>query len=228
MKVKEKILLDNKGLCKHGPVNIVILGDSISQGAIIDDCDYESVYWNRLKKKLNTLNNQIPVNMICSAIGGTTASFALKRLENGVFNHNPDLVIVCFGLNDVNGNREEYLDSLKTIFIECIRRNVNIIFMTPNMLNTYVADDTAEKFLEYAKVTADYQNSGRMDDYIYSAVNLAKEIGATVCDCYSEWKKLSETENTTLLLANRINHPVKEMHRLFADKLYETIMEEGK
>lgn len=43
MKVKEKIFFDNKGLSEHGPVNIVILGDSVSQGSIIDNCDYESI-----------------------------------------------------------------------------------------------------------------------------------------------------------------------------------------
>ena len=228
MKAKEKIFLDHKGFCENGPVNIVILGDSVSQGSIIDNCDYESVYWNRLKKKLNALNDQIPVNMICSAIGGTTAYFALKRLENCVFNHNPDLIIVCFGLNDVNGSKEEYLTSLKTIFEESIKRNLDVIFMTPNMLNTYVAEDTAENLKGYAQVTAEIQNSGRMDDYIFSAIALASEMGASVCDCYSEWKKLSEKEDTTILLANRINHPIREMHQLFADKLYETIMKEGK
>ena len=63
-----------------------------------------------------------------------------------------------------------------------------------------------------------------MDDYIFSAVRLAEEMGIQVCDCYSEWKKLSETEDTTLLLANRINHPVTEMHELFAEKLYDIII----
>ncbi len=224
MNVKEKLLLEHEDFCEKGPVNIVILGDSVSQGAVIENNDYENVYWNRLKKKLNAFRDTIPVNMINSAIGGTTASFALKRLEKGVFAHSPDLVIVCFGLNDVNGEKAEYLNSLKEIFSQCIQNCVDTIFMTPNMLNTYVADDTAEKFLNYAKVTAEIQTSGRMDDYIYSAIDLANEIGITVCDCYSEWKNLSEAEDTTLLLANRINHPVTEMHKLFADKLYDIII----
>lgn len=228
MNIREKILLGNKALCENGPINIVILGDSVSQGALINNCDYESVYWNRLKKMLNTVNSEIPVNMICSAIAGTTASFALKRLQKGVFDHSPDLVIVCFGLNDVNGEKTEYLDSLKVIFSRCKDEKTDVVFMTPNMLNTYVADDTMENFREYAKATAEYQNSGRMDDYIYSAVKLAEEMEVTVCDCYSQWKKLSESEDTTLLLENRINHPTREMHQLFADKLYKTIMEEGK
>jgi len=51
-------------------------------------------------------------------------------------------------------------------------------------------------------------------------------MGITVADCYSEWKKLSETEDTTLLLANRINHPITKMHSLFADMLYDIIVGE--
>jgi hypothetical protein len=47
-----------------------------------------------------------------------------------------------------------------------------------------------------------------------------------VCDCYSRWKILSETEDTTMLLVNRINHPKAEMHKLFADMLFETIFED--
>lgn len=226
MNVREKLKLDHKGFCEHGPVNIVILGDSVSQGSIIHNVDYENVYWNRVKKKLNLINDQIPVNMINSAIGGTTAEFALKRLDNGVFNHNPDLIIVCFGLNDVNGKKEDFLNALKTIFNQCQEHKTDVIFMTPNMLNTYVADDTQEDLKGYAEVTAEYQNSGRMDDYIYSAIRLAEEIGVTVCDCYSEWKNISETEDITMLLANRINHPTPDMHGLFAKKLYKTIMKE--
>ena len=95
--------------------------------------------------------------------------------------------------------------------------------MTPNMLNTYVAEDTAKVHYDYAGVTAGYQNSGRMDTYMSEAVKLAKDMGVKVCDCYSEWKKLSETQDTTMLLANRINHPKAEMHELFAQMLFDTI-----
>ena len=98
--------------------------------------------------------------------------------------------------------------------------------MTPNMLNTYVADDTLEKYREYAAVTAQYQNSGRMDDYIYSAKKLAEDMNITVCDCYSKWKELSKTEDTTMLLANRINHPNEKMHELFAEELFKVIFGE--
>lgn len=224
MRVKDKIVLDNAGLCTHGPINIVILGDSVSHGVVNGYNDYENVYWNRLKKKLNAYRDYIPVNMINSAIDGTTAKFALERLDKQVFAYTPDLVIVCFGLNDVNGTIDEYIDSLKVIFERCQNDGCDVIFMTPNMLNTYVPEDTPKQYWDYAFVTADMQNSGKMDQYIYSAVDLAKRMNVTVCDCYSEWKKLSENKDTTMLLANRINHPIPEMHELFAEALYKIII----
>ena len=226
MKIREKIELDVKGLEKYGPLNIVIFGDSVSHGFFLDGPEYENVYWNILRKKLNAFRDYVPVNMICTAIGGTTASASVSRLEKQVLNHDPDAVIVCFGLNDVNGSLENYIGSLRIIFDRCLKEGCEVIFMTPNMLNTRVAEDTPPQWLEYAHKTAEMQNSGRMDTYIFEAVRLANEMGVTVCDCYSKWKKLSETQDVTMLLANRINHPNAEMHHLFADSLYELIMKD--
>lgn len=224
MKIKDKIMLDQQGLYEHGPINIVIFGDSVSHGAVNGYIDYENVYWNLLKKKLNQLRDYIPVNMINASIGGTTAKQSLERLERQALIHAPDLVIVCFGLNDVNGSLEDYLSSLKEIFQKCIEAGCDVIFMTPNMLNTYVADDTPKEHYDYSIKTAEIQNSGKMDEYIYDAIKLAKDAGVIVCDCYSKWKELSKTQDITMLLANRINHPIPEMHQLFADSLYDIII----
>ena len=110
---------------------------------------------------------------------------------------------------------------------KCINSGADVIFMTPNMLNTSVAEDTPQKHFEYAKKTAQMQNEGRMDLFMDSAVRLATEMGVKVCDCYEKWKRLSETQDITYLLANRINHPTKEMHELFAESLFETIFEDS-
>lgn len=228
MNIKAKLFLDKTGLEKNGPINIVIFGDSVSHGAVNGYIDYENVYWNILKKKLNKLRDYIPVNMINVSIGGICAHESLDRLESQALNHSPDLMIVCFGLNDVNGTLETYLNSLKVIFEKSLAANSEVIFMTPNMLNTYVADDTDENLRNYAAVTAEIQNNGKMDTFIYSAIELANSMGVLVCDCYSKWKELSKTNDITMLLANRINHPTSEMHNLFADSLYEIIIGEEK
>ena len=140
-------------------------------------------------------------------------------------NHNPDLIIICFGLNDVNGSLEDYLNSLRIIFEACRGEERDVVFMTPNMLNTRVAEDTEEKYMQYAAVTADYQNGGRMDLYMQKACELAQDLEITVCDCYSVWKEISKTEDVTDLLANRINHPTREMHELFAQSLFDILFD---
>ena len=227
MKIREKLALDRAGLTEHGPINIVIFGDSVSHGAFNGYIDFESVYWNLLRKRLNATRAYIPVNMICAAIGGTTASASLPRLGGQVLSHRPDLVIVCFGLNDVNGEKQTYLSALREIFSRILESGSEAVFLTPNMLNTRVADDTPREHLDYAYKTAEMQNSGRMDDYIDGARAVCRELGVPICDCYATWKRLAETEDTTLLLANRINHPTPEMHALFADALFELLMDEG-
>lgn len=223
MKLKEKIYMNKEGLIKNGPISIVILGDSISHGSFLDNIDFEAAYWNLLRKKIIGIKNYVPVNIINSAIGGITAGTALDFVESRAAVYSPDLIIVCFGLNDVNGTLERYLSALSEIFKKCMASGAEVIFMTPNMLNTYVAEDTPEKYREYAAITAEYQNSGRMDKYIYSAKKLAEDMNVTVCDCYSKWKELSKTQDTTQLLINRINHPNEKMHEMFADELFKTI-----
>ena len=226
MRIKEKILMNKEGLEKHGPITIVAFGDSVTHGALGNgEINYETVYWNLLRKKILSVRNYVPVNVINAGIGGITAPQSVERLDRQVLTHLPDLVIVCFGLNDVNKPLEDYLSALRTIFGKTAASGAEVIFMTPNMLNTYVDEETAPKHLNYAAITAEYQNSGRMDRYMNAAIQLAREMNITVCDCYGEWKKLSQTQDTTKLLANRINHPTSEMHQLFADMLFATLFE---
>lgn len=228
MNIKEKMYLECADLEWAGPINIVVFGDSVTHGALgKDEYNYETVYWNRLRNKILDIRNHIPVNVINAGIGGTTASLSVKRIDSQVLNHNPDLIIICFGLNDVNEELETYLSALHIIFDKCKASGADVIFMTPNMMNTYVAEDTDPELLEYAVITAEYQNSGKMDLYMASAIKLAEEMNVTVCDCYAEWKKLSEKEDVTKLLVNRVNHPTKEMHELFANRLFEVVFSEN-
>ena len=226
MKIKDKLSMDMQGLIENGPITIVAFGDSVTHGALLNEINYETVYWNLLRKKILSVRNYVPVNVINAGIGGITASNSLERMDKQVLAHNPDLVIVCFGLNDINGELDTYLSALGTIFGKCKSSGADVIFMTPNMLNTYVANGTEEQLLNYAAVTAEYQNNGKMDLYIKSAVELAKKMDIDVCDCYSIWKELSKTQDTTQLLINKINHPIPEMHKLFADELFKIILKD--
>ena len=111
MNIREKIWLGCEGLYTHGAINIVVLGDSVSHGEMNGYFDQEAAYGNRLRHRLNKLRGYMPINLINAAISGATAKRSIDRLERDVLSHHPDLIVICFGLNDVNGTLEDYIDS---------------------------------------------------------------------------------------------------------------------
>lgn len=221
------------------PVTIAFLGDSVTQGCFetfkgyrgeLDGInDYEAVYHSQLKKMLNYVFSEVPINIINAGIGGNNAQQGYDRIERDVLAYSPDLAVVCFGLNDACGgmeNLDRYVSALEGIFKKLKERDIETVFMTPNMLNTYLSPLTApESLVDFAKHTAQIQNNGVMDAYMAAAGELCANEGVLVCDCYAKWKRMHEAgADTTKLLCNHINHPSREMHKLFAASLFEMIV----
>ncbi len=229
MKLINKIAENNRDNLNNPPVTIAFLGDSVTQGCFRTHTDGKAVYHNRLKEKLHFLYPNANINMINAGIAGTMADFGLQRIERDVLSKNPDLCVVCFGLNDINNLEKEmhvYTDSLEKIFQILKENNCEVIFMTPNMLNTESAEHTPEKWKEYSYTTAKWQKEGLMDTYMEAGIMTACKCDVTVCDCYSKWKRLNECGvDTNRLLSNGINHPLREMHDLFANMLLEVLLQ---
>ncbi len=225
MQIIHKISASNQNTILNPPVTLAFLGDSVTQGFFWLYPDAENVYHNRLKKKLLYLYPNAMINVINAGINGTSALQALPRLDRDVLKHNPDLCVVCFGLNDVTGREEGmdlYINSLKEIFERLQAAGSEIIFMTPNMYNTRAVDYTPDCYKEYSRVSCELQNEGFMDMYMEAAKKLAAEYKVPVCDCYAKWKRLAECGvDTTMLLSNGINHPREDMHDMFANALLE-------
>ena len=169
------------------------------------------------------------INIINAGIRGTAASFGVERLHRDVISKSPDLCVVCFGLNDVSGlekGLQLYIDSLSAIFEKLKAFGCEVIFMTPNMINTYVNPNVLERYIEFSGKSMKWQNDGMMDKYMETAIAVAKKYDVPVCDVYSKWKKLHDHGvDTDLLLAEGVNHPIREMHELFASSLLDTMME---
>ena len=229
----------SKNLRENKIPTIVFFGDSVTQGCFElykkSDTEYETefrshyAYHTYLKQLLATLFPNVPVNMINAGISGDNTIGAVKRLERDVLSYNPDLTVVCFGLNDVWGGAnglELYADNLRTIFKRLKENGSEVIFMTANMMNTYVSYRLEEKeFIDTAYNTMKEQNNGTLDMYFNKAKEIASEQDVVVCDVYAKWKRMNELGvDTTELLANHINHPTKEMNWLFANSLLETMM----
>lgn len=217
---------------------IAFFGDSITQGCFeliprkeggFDNVhDRENVYHTRLVRLLAKQYPTVPINVVNAGVAGTTASFGVERIKRDVLSKNPDLTVVCFGLNDCGKEEaglEEYVSSLSNIFDRLKDAGSEIIFMTQNMMCTQVSANIDPMFLKLANLLSVRQNRGVVDMYFEAAKKICLEKEIPVCDVYANWKALYEQgEDVTELLSNKLNHPTREMHQLFADSLYELMM----
>lgn len=227
MKIIEKIIAKRDHSTENAAPCIVFFGDSVTQGIMHLNFDLDAVYHHQVYEILKVLFPDTNIDILNAGIGGTTAEFGLTRLERDVLSKNPDLCVVAFGLNDCHegeNSLEIYLDSLKKIFTALQEKGIEVIFMTPNMMNTKITKNVPEIWEEFSHVSMKRMTSGFFDNCMEAAVALAKECNVPVCDCYSKWKLLHKNGvDTSLLLANGINHPIPEMHKLFAYSIVETM-----
>ncbi len=239
MEFLSKVSKRNANLLATRQITAAFLGDSVTHGCFetfmagenrIDSVfDYENVYHARFAKLIHALFPAVPLNILNAGIGGDNAPSGLKRLERDVLACSPDLVVVCYGLNDVHRGAAqigEYADAVTGIVQRLKKEKIETIFMTPNMMNTAISPHMSDGFLiEIAKKCAAMQNEGVLDAYIDRARSICGKEGVPVCDCYKKWKMLAHHGvNVTELLANHINHPVREMHALFAQSLLDTVL----
>lgn len=212
-------------------MKIAFFGDSITEGcfelfdnhagSIENVRDSRSAYPILLIEKLRKSHPDTEIEMINAGVAGNSSADGLKRISEDVINKKPDVAVVCFGLNDAGQRKlDEYKNNLSEIFKRLNEACIKVIFMTPNMVNTYVHHLNLPVLYKIAKNCAECQNDGTMDAFMDAACECAKAYNVQVCDVYAIWKQMSKYGiNTTELLANYINHPIRPMHKLFADAL---------
>ena len=239
MKITE--LLKNKELDRRSckPITIAFIGDSVTQGcfecymktetALETVFDYNNAYSTRVGEILHILYPSAQVNIINSGISGDNAPGGLARLERDVLAYDPDLCIVSFGLNDsVNGKEglENYTSALEGMFSALKDRGCETIFLTENVMCTTTSPHLKEeKFISLSKAFSEVQNSGILHEYFDAAKSVCSKYGVVVCDLHTVWEKLiSAGVNTTELLSNKLNHPIREIHYYMAMKIVETIL----
>lgn len=239
MKFIEKLANKQNNLYGAPPATIAFLGDSVTQGcfeiyesgqAIDTVFENKNAYSTRVNEILHMLFPKAHVNVINCGISGDNAPNGLSRLERDVFPFHPDLVVVSYGLND-SGRGEaglaDYANALDGIFKRVTESGAECIFMTANAMNTNVSCHiTSERFRRLAEGTMKTQNNGVLERYFETAKETARANGVKVCDCYAKWKAMIDAGvNVTELLSNKINHPIREFHYLFAISLLETMLD---
>ena len=110
MKIIEKMAQRAKDNAGCEGVTIAFLGDSVTQGCfeiyrtgpdtLETVYDKKSSYEMALYDMLSVLYPNVPVNIINAGISGDRALRGVNRVQRDVIRHNPDLTVVCYGLND--------------------------------------------------------------------------------------------------------------------------------
>ena len=216
-------------------MKIVCLGDSVTEGwfgfcrdgngSLSGHLDQDACYVHQTQMRLRAAFPGREIECINAGVGGENAAQALLRLQRDVLDRQPEIAVVCLGLNNAGQpSLSTFTDPMREIFAGLKAHGIAPVLLTPNMLNTRVDENVPEEFRAFAAARANDQNGGGMDRIVQGAIDAAKAFGAPVCDAYGAWKRLASYGiDTTALLANYINHPTPGMHGLFADALLPTL-----
>ena len=202
------------------PVRIVCFGDSIT--GIYYHTGSKRAYPDMLEIALERAYPQANVKVINAGKSGDITSGALERMEKDVLIHQPNLVTVMFGMNDmkvVNRTAEnpdgtgrvpigEFHNNLVEIINRCRQVGAEVILCGQNSIN-----DSPER------------NNKNLLRYIAEIERVGKEQSVPVIDFYPVYKKIRDgsTLEWMLLMSDNDIHPNMNGHRLFAERIAEAI-----
>jgi len=200
-------------------ITIVAFGDSTT--AFRDTVS--EVYSQRLERKL--VHGNPALKIINSGVQKSDTNRAEKRFSEDVMNHNPDIIIIQFGINDSaidvpegksspRVSLDRYTRNLEYFIKELEKSNASIILMTPNPLRW-----TAETKETYGYPPYDSESTRGfnilLDDYVGKVKKIANENNMTCIDINQAFEG---KEPEDLLLDGM--HPNDRGHELISELLF--------
>jgi lysophospholipase L1-like esterase len=179
-------------LKRGGPFTLVAFGDSITFGGEASAPDL--IYWQRWVNDLAARYPQSQIHALNGATGGDNTTRGLERLQDKVISHQPDLVLIAFGMNDHN-RRGVALPDFERQLRELVTR---VRAATPAdivLLSTFPPNPNWK------------HSSQRMADYAAATARVAAETRCAYADVFGNWQALTARKRPEDLLANNINHP---------------------
>jgi lysophospholipase L1-like esterase len=213
---------------RQPPVQIIAFGDSVTQGVMEHlILDSNVVYHRLLQQHLERFYPTTTFNTINAGVSGDWAKAALDRLERDVIRHQPDLVLVAFGLNDAcTGTEDEFKAALNQIVTEVRRQTqADILLLTPSFIATRSTPRIHPDHVNFVETLIRTQIDGKLDRYAEIIRSVAKTNKVLLADVHREWTRLSQTGvDTNLWLINGLNHPDARGHHLAATVVFHTLL----
>ena len=245
MEIIKKIAKKNADIYAGGRVpTIAFFGDSVTHGcfeiyqtsetSLETEFDQRNAYHTILKNLISDIFPKCPLNILNAGISGDNVTNAYPRLERDVLSFKPDLVVICFALNDCSSGEkglDSYVLNLKKTVKDCLASGAEVILMTPNdivdRLDPHVVYSNGDFVKEAIKNCIAVRKAGYLGLYVNAMRSIAKEFNVPCCDVYAKWKALENAgANPAEMLANRVNHPMRSLNSLFAYSLLDTMISE--
>lgn len=193
-------------------LHLLLFGDSISAGANASKSgkaapylpSYGELVANHLQRYYQT-----EIQFTNTSVGGKTTNWGVETVQDNVVAHNPDLVIIAFGMNDGTGKMspQKFKDNIASIMQQTRAANPACEFilvapMLPNPESTFLGTQPAFKAI--------------LDELVTN--------GVTVVDMTSVHRTLLETKSYQDLTGNNINHPNDFLMRWYAQQIVSTLL----
>ncbi len=193
-------------LASNQSVKIVCLGDSVT--GIYYHTGGRRAYPEMLEIALRQVVSQTNISVINAGISGHSTVEALQRLQKDVLDHQPDLVTVMFGLNDMaRVPKPDFQTNLEQIITHCRSAKAEVILCTPNGVINTIGRPIA-----------------KLTEYNDAIKEVARQQQVPICNCYAAYESIHKSDPLAwrLLLSDEI-HPNMDGHKQNAIELCRTI-----
>jgi len=154
------------------PLKVVCFGDSVT--GVYYHTGGRRAYTKMVGLALEQLYPNADITMVNAGISGHATDNALQRIDNDVFEHDPQLVTVMYGLNDmVRVPLDAFHANLVEIVARCRSVGAEVLLCTPNSIL-----GTSSRPIE------------KLEQYCEAIRQVGREQQVSVCDCYASYEAL--------------------------------------
>lgn len=212
------------------PVIYVAFGDSVTQGCMeYATIEHEQAYPYLLRKLLVGEYPRTTMSVINAGVSGDTATNSRPRWERDLLAFRPDLVTVSFGVNDAHRGADglaAYREALAELMSAVASETeADVLLLTPTKMmtrdNPHVHPEDRKHIPAFLKVA----DAGSLPLYADAMRAFAAERNIPLVDIYDLCEQMERQGiDFHTRLANGINHPDRDFHRLMAEALVQRIM----
>ena len=190
---------------KNRTINIVFHGHSVPAGYFkTPEVNTLAAYPALVLKKIKAQYPFAVVNVMVTAIGGENSVRGANRFDKEVLTHQPDVLLIDYGLNDRGLALEESYKAWSSMIQKAKNQQIKVILLTPS----------PDQRVEYS----DPGNAlKKQTDQI---ISLAEEHQVGLVDSYQAFEFLYPNKKELKKYMSQVNHPNERGHELIANEIF--------